>query len=161
VQPYCAVPIMCSSGAYLFSDAAGPDSEWPEWVDPAFTLALTPSVSIAGRRTPPRGADRVPWLFISGLRGWFPAPVSSAPDCIDPGFTFGGAGVCANAAVVMATPAAAERRSFENMFRFLDWIFGPGNECCLKLSSRAEAIRLRSHETVIAPHCNFSGRLTN
>lgn len=161
MHPYCAVPIVCSSAAYLFSDAAGPDSEWPEWVDPAFTLALRPSVSTAGRRMPPRGADRVPWLFISGLRGWFPAPVSSAPDCIDPGLTFGGAGVCANAADVTMTPATAERRSLENMFRFLAWSFGPGNERCLKLSSRAEAVRLRFHETVIAPCCNFSGRLSN
>jgi hypothetical protein len=119
VHPYCAVPIMCSSGTYLFSDAAGPDSEWPEWVDPAFTLALRPSVSIAGRRTPPRGADRVPWLFISGLRGWFPAPVSSAPDCIDPGLTFGGAGVCANAPDVTKTLATSVRRNLEDMFRFL------------------------------------------
>lgn len=161
MHPCCAVPIVCSSGAYLFSDAAGPDSEWPEWVDPAFTLALRPSVSTAGCRTPPRGADRVPWLCMFGLRGWFPAPVCSAPDCIEPGLTFGGAGVCANAADVTKTPATTVRRNLEYMCRFLVCSVRTEQRTLPKTEFGSGSDSVTSSRNRYGTHCNFSGRFSN
>jgi hypothetical protein len=77
-----------------------------------FTLALVPSRVAPGRVSgavmpEPVVPDLVPAAPPSLLRGWLGAPVCSAPDFIEPGFTLPGGGVCATAAVAANRLAAA------------------------------------------------------